>query len=170
MSVLLILMKTWRLTLMNEDWCVIFNINVDKLFSLNKTVVIILLLLLFLPKICSVCFCLIDISMNIDGGSRSRLTSPLDSDAGDELVSTESQRVTGDHSDVHLRAEGNKHLHSAAVCQHFQAAVGAKRVKFTRTSDRKFRCYKWKLSVPLWFSREETKTKQSDTTRSKLHL
>lgn len=33
------------------------------------------------------------------------LTSPLDSDAGDELVSTESQSVTGDHSDVHLWTE-----------------------------------------------------------------
>lgn len=33
------------------------------------------------------------------------VTSPLDSDAGDELVSAESQSVTGDHSDVHLWTE-----------------------------------------------------------------
>lgn len=35
----------------------------------------------------------------------SGLTSPLHSDAGDELVSTESQSVTGDYSDVHLWTE-----------------------------------------------------------------
>lgn len=33
------------------------------------------------------------------------LTTPLDSDAGDQLVSTESQSVTGDHGDVHLWTE-----------------------------------------------------------------
>ena len=37
----------------------------------------------------------------------SGLTSPLDFDAGDELVSAESQSVTGDHSYVHLWTEEN---------------------------------------------------------------
>lgn len=33
------------------------------------------------------------------------VTSPLDTDAEDELVSTESQSMTGDYSDVHLWTE-----------------------------------------------------------------
>lgn len=37
----------------------------------------------------------------------STLTSPLDSDAGEKLVTTESQSVTGDYSDVHLWIEEN---------------------------------------------------------------